>query len=84
MENSPIPSEYLLNDPQEINSLKPGYIPKSPRFIDRDTRSDLVDILNGILGVATMLEGTAAFKKLAAQIQALIAIVSESTEGGRS
>ena len=84
MENITIPSEYLINDPREINSLKPDHVPKSPRIIDCDTRSDLIDILNGLWEAASMASGAPGCENLITQMKALITIVSESTEGRRS
>ena len=73
-----VPIEYLLNDPQ------PDHVPKNPRLIDHDTLSDLIDILNGLVAAAEMVPGTAGCKKMKDQIGALISIVREGQEGGRS
>lgn len=80
MENITIPSEYLINDPREINSLKPDHVPKSLRIIDCDTRSDLIDILNGLWEATSMASGAPGCENLITQMKALITIVSESTE----
>jgi len=74
-------SEYLINDPQDINSLKPGHVQESARCIDRGTRVDLLGILNGLLEVSKELSGTDVCDKLLDQIKAFIAIVSEGTQG---
>ena len=78
MPENTVPIEYLLNDPQ------PDHVPKNPRLIDHDTLSDLIDILNGLIAAAEMVAGTAGCKKLQDQIGALISIVKEGQEGGRS